>query len=40
MALTDVWSAIRSVCAKQLHYVAGFFTVDDQKKLFAELVKV
>ncbi|XP_021365887.1 uncharacterized protein LOC110458492 isoform X2 [Mizuhopecten yessoensis] len=39
-ALTDVWSAIRNACAKQLVHIVGHFKVADQGLLFNSLVKI
>ncbi|XP_069112054.1 uncharacterized protein [Argopecten irradians] len=39
-ALTDIWSAIRNVCAKQMAHIVGYFTVADQEALFNSLVKI
>ncbi|XP_033755858.1 uncharacterized protein LOC117338609 [Pecten maximus] len=39
-ALTNVWSAIRNACAKQLVHIVGYFKVGDQELLFNSLVKI
>ncbi|XP_055997933.1 uncharacterized protein LOC125653195 isoform X2 [Ostrea edulis] len=39
-AVTDVWSAIRNSCAKNLGPIVSYLPLADQEKIFQELVKL
>ena len=40
MSLTDVWSAIRNSCAKQLGHITPYLPDQYKKELFNHLVTV